>query len=65
MNGVRVARKIHGVDPMPRKMSLQPVDTGQIGCKPVLNDDVFSHTRQLGGIKQGLHFGGDKIFGSC
>jgi hypothetical protein len=52
INVAWVSREIDGVDPMPRKMPLQPVDAGQIGSKSMLNIGVLSHMRQLGCIRE-------------
>ncbi|MBA7670857.1 hypothetical protein ES703_79004 [subsurface metagenome] len=63
MNRVGVSREVHCVDPEIGEMSLNPVDPGQVGGEPVLDDNVLAEPGELGRVEERFRLGGHEVPG--
>ena len=64
VDGVGVAREIDRMDPVVGEVAAQPFDAFEVGCKPVLDDEVFAKAEHVGGVEKGFFLGGDEeLFG--
>jgi hypothetical protein len=43
------------------EMPVQPFDPFEIGCAPVLHDQIAAHPQHVGGIEQRFFLGGDEM----